>query len=91
MLNSTKIPLKKAKIVLKDIGDEAILYNSETKAIHILNKTSAMIWEYCDGKHSLEMIEKQIRDKFQVSSAQDVKNDIRQTLNQLSELGLIEQ
>jgi hypothetical protein len=91
MLNSTKSPLKKAKIVLKDIGDEAVLYNSETKAIHILNKTSAMIWEYCDGKHSVEMIEKQIRNKFQISSSQDVKNDIRQTINQFNKLGLIEQ
>ncbi|MEN8220135.1 MAG: PqqD family protein [Pseudomonadota bacterium] len=88
---TTRNPLKKEKIVLRDIGDEAVLYNPQTKAIHVLNKTSSMVWESCDGKHSLKMIEKKIMDKFDVSSAQDVKDDIIETLNKFSELGLIEQ
>lgn len=92
MLNSTTtIPIKKDKIIFRDIGDEAVLYNSQTKAIHVLNKTSSMVWEYCDGKHNIEMIEKKIRDKFDASNVPDVKNDIRDILNQFSELGLIGQ
>ncbi len=91
MLNSTiQIPLKKEKIVIRDMGDEAVLYNPQTKAIHVLNKTSSMVWEYCDGKHSLKMIENKIMETFDVSNAQDVKDDLRETLNQFSELGLIE-
>ncbi|TGO02859.1 hypothetical protein PN36_17920 [Candidatus Thiomargarita nelsonii] len=88
---TTRSPLKKEDIVLRDIGDETVLYNPQTKAIHVLNKTSSMVWESCDGKHSLEMIEKKIRDKFEVSSAQDVKEDIIESLNKFSELGLINQ
>ena len=92
MLNSTTtIPLKKDKIILRDIGDEAVLYNPQTKSIHVLNNTSSMVWEYCDGKHSLEMIENKIIDTFNVSNAQNVKDDLRETINQFSQLGLIEQ
>ncbi len=91
MLNSTtRIPLKKEQIVIRDIGDEAVLYNPETKAIHVLNKTSSMVWEYCDGKHSLKMIENKIMEKFNVSNTQYVKDDIREIISQFSELGLIE-
>jgi hypothetical protein len=89
--NGEKMFLKKEKIVIRDMGDEAVLYNPQTKAIHVLNKTSSMLWEYCDGKHSLEMIENKIMETFDVSNAQDVKDDIIETLNQFSELGLIEQ
>ncbi len=91
MLKHTIItPLKKDKIVIKNIGNELVLYNAETKAIHVLNNTSSMVWEYCDGKHNLEMIENKIREKFKVSSAEDIKYDIRETLNKFNELGLIE-
>jgi hypothetical protein len=89
--NGEKMFLKKEKIVIRDMGDEAVLYNPQTKAIHVLNKTSSMLWEYCDGKHSLEMIDNKILDRFDVSNAQDVKDDIIETLNQFSQLGLIEQ
>jgi len=89
--NGEKMFLKKEKIVIRDMGDEAVLYNPQTKAIHVLNKTSSMVWEYCDGKHSFEMIENKIMEKFDVSNVPDIKNDIRETLNQFSQLGLIEQ
>lgn len=89
--NGEKMLLKKETIVMRDMGDETVLYNPETKAIHVLNKTSSMVWEYCDGKHSLEMIENKIIDKFDVSNVPYIKDDIRETLNQFSQLGLIEQ
>ena len=87
---TTRRPLKKEKVVFRDIGDEAVLYNPQTKAIHVLNKTSSLVWESCDGKHSLEMIEKKIKETFEVSNSQDVKDDIRETINNFSEKGLIE-
>lgn len=89
--STTQKPLKKEKIVIRDIGDEAVLYNRQTKAIHVLNKTSFLVWEFCDGKHSFEMIEKKIMDKFEVSNAQEVKGDIRDIITKFSELGLIEE
>jgi hypothetical protein len=89
--NGEKMFLKKEKIVIRDMGDEAVLYNPQTKSIHVLNKTSSMVWQYCDGKHSLKMIENKIMETFDVSNAQDVKDDIIETLNQFSQLGLIEQ
>jgi len=82
--------LRQSQIVFRDIGDEEVLYNPQTKAIHVLNKISSLIWECCDGKQSLEMIEKKIKEKFEVSSGQEVKGDIRETINKFSELGLIE-
>ncbi len=92
MLNyTTKIPLKTEKIVIRDMGDETVLYNPHTKSIHVLNKTSSMVWGYCDGKHSLKMIENKILDTFNVANVQDVQKDLRETIIQFSQLGLIQQ
>ncbi|MFQ5577204.1 MAG: PqqD family protein [Anaerolineae bacterium] len=73
-------PVRKPNITVKDIGGEALLHSSEGEAIHVLNPTAQLIWQLCDGNHTLEEMEAAVRARFSVADEYDVAGDIRQTL-----------
>ena len=77
---NTVRPLRKPGILVKDIGGETLLYSAEQEAIHILNPVAKLIWELCDGEHTVEDMEQTIRAGFSVADERDVIRDIRQTL-----------
>jgi Coenzyme PQQ synthesis protein D (PqqD) len=41
-----------------------VLYNSCRQQLMTLNPTAALVWECCDGAHSLAMIAQELRDVF---------------------------
>lgn len=81
---------KQKGIVVQNIGKETFLRSKEGKTIHILNSTAKRIWELCDGMHTVEDIEKKIRDEFSISGDSDIAGDILLTLKTLHEKGLLE-
>ena len=88
-MNTTK-PLRKPGIIVLDIGHETLLYNVRGKAVHILNPTARLIWELCDGVHTVAEIEQAIRSKFSVVSEHDVSGDIQRTLEAFASKGVLE-
>ena len=83
-------PVRKQGIAGKDIGGETLLYDVEGDAIHALNPTAKLIWELCDGNHSIEDMELSLRDHFSVGDAQDVSGDIRRSLEIFAEKSLLQ-
>lgn len=77
----------------KELGGETILYNPDTKKVHILNATALLIWQLCDGHHALEQIVENLIEKFfQRVDKRDEKNieqDVRSILNDFRVEGLI--
>ena len=90
MLSDIK-PVRKSGIKIEEIGKEAVLYSSNQKSIHVLNPTARLIWNLCDGEHTLEDIEMEIRRSFAVSEEFDVMGDIRRTLAVFAEKEILEQ
>ncbi len=86
----TQKPRRIEEVIKKSLGKEDLLYNLQTKSVHVLNKTSSLIWDLCDQNHDLEMIEKEIANRFDVSKDSNLRKDIEETLNKFKELGLIE-
>jgi hypothetical protein len=88
---SEKMPtfLRNPDIYLKEMGDEAILYDDGMKALHVLNRTARLIWEHCDGYHSIPDIERILRTHFSIDNSVDLETDIRQTLDTLLSKGLV--
>lgn len=37
-------------LLVQDIMDELVVYDQERHRIHILNRTSALVWRHCDGR-----------------------------------------
>lgn len=74
-------PKRKPDIVAKDIGREIILYSSKQEGIHILNPTARLIWELCDGEHTLGEMEQALRANFSIPPNYNVIEDIQKTLD----------
>jgi hypothetical protein len=89
-MNTTR-PVRKPGITVKDIGSETLLYSAEEEAIHILNPTAQLIWELCDGEHTVEDMEQAIRASFSVTDEHDVTGDIRRTLEVFAGKGLLKE
>jgi hypothetical protein len=87
-MNTTK-PVRKPGITVKDIGGETLLYSAAEEVIHILNPTARLIWELCDGEHSIEDMEQAIWDSFSVADEHDVTGDIQRTLEVFASKGLL--
>ena len=84
-------PQQKLDFVSQDIGGETILYSKDDEAIHVLNPTAKVIWDLCDGQHSIDEIERALRDNFSIKDDQDVAGDILRTLAVFQAKGLIQQ
>jgi hypothetical protein len=82
-------PVRKPGITAKNIGGEMLLYSAEEEAIHVLNPTAELLWELCDGEHTVASMEQAIRANFSVTDERDVAGDIRRTLEVFAAKGLI--
>lgn len=89
---SEKKPQRVEELLEKDLGDEVVLYAPSGRVIHVLNRTAYSIWSLCDGGHSVEDIEKLLRNSYALPDADvDLRTDIRMTLATFAEKGMIEQ
>ncbi len=37
-------------LVVREVGDELVVYDAERQRAHCLNRTSALVWRHCDGR-----------------------------------------
>jgi len=83
-------PLRKKSVLCKRMGQETVLYAKETEAIHVLNPTALLVWDLCDGEHSVEDMEKAIRNEFSVSEEGTISQDIQGVIDRFFKEGLLE-
>jgi hypothetical protein len=72
-----------------DEPDEVVLCDPNAEVIHVLNPTANLIWDLCDGQHSLAEIEQAVRKAFAVPPERDVLADIREALASFGEKALL--
>ena len=83
-------PVKRGSVLRRDMGDETVLYDSKTGAVHALNPTASLVWDLCDGEHSLEAMEEILRGQFSVSESETITEDIRKVIDRFTNEGLLE-
>lgn len=69
---------------------ETLLYSPQAKALHILNPTARLIWEACDGEHTVEDIVKTIESHYTGTEGNDVSGQVYQTLDTFAVQGLLQ-
>jgi hypothetical protein len=47
---------RKEGLVVRELADEVLVYDTQSDKAHCLNKTAALIWHHCDGQHSVKDI-----------------------------------
>lgn len=77
-------------IVTKELKNELMLYDTKSDHLHILDTTGRLIYKMLHEGKSVDEIETAIRDKFQVSDGQNIRNDILNFAQQLQAKGLME-
>ncbi len=73
------------RIVLREEGDEAFLFNPDTGLIKTLNETGVFIWKLCDGRHSKDAIVKKVTEDYDVKSKDNAQKDTEEFLKVLEE------
>jgi hypothetical protein len=41
---------RKKDLVIRELDDETLVYDTERDEAHCLNQTAALVWKHCDGK-----------------------------------------
>jgi len=82
-------PVRNTKFSIKSIGQKTLIYSTHNKAIHVLNPVAWLIWELCDGKHTIKDIERALRINFAVEEGYDVNRAIWHTLEIFAGKGLL--
>jgi len=87
-------PRRMDYIVACELQDEIILYSTQnSEKATSLNSSSRMIWERCDGKHTIDQIGNEIAQELDMSDLtliSELYADINAFIKQLSKLNLME-
>lgn len=52
-----RVPLARSEgLVVEELGDELLIYDTDVKNVHCLTPTAARVWRACDGRTSTESI-----------------------------------
>lgn len=65
-----KHPQKVTTVRTEAVGEGLGLYDQAQEKSYVLNSTSALVWQHCDGQTSPQQLAKLVQQKFNVSSAQ---------------------
>jgi len=81
-------PLKNKAVVTEAVGDGLGVFDPEQRRSFVLNATSALVFEHCDGETTPRQLTELLRQKFNVSETQAEKL-LRLTLDELQTAGLL--
>jgi len=74
-------------LVIRELDDETLVYDTERDKAHCLNRTAALVWEQCDGKTTAREAAKSLRNDLSVAVDQDI---VWLAVKQLERFHLIE-
>ena len=83
-------PKKRGDIVSGDVDDETVIYDSRNHNVHHLNLLGSVIWDLCDGNHTVKDITKEIVDVLKADHVQ-VERDVTKMIGEFQGKGLLEE
>jgi radical SAM protein with 4Fe4S-binding SPASM domain len=83
-------PKKRGDIVNGDAGDEVVLYDSRNDNVHHMNLLAGVIWDLCDGNHTVKDITEEIVDVLNADPVQ-VERDVTKMIEDFQGKGLLEE
>ena len=75
-------------LLVQELPDEVLIYDTERYRAHCLNSTAAFIWKHCDGQRSVREIAQHLEKALGTSVDEDV---VWCALNQLEKDHLLEE
>jgi hypothetical protein len=87
-LNLLSYPRANQQVIGRVIDTEAVLVHPQAGKIKVINETGALIWQLCDGQHSVAQIIDAVCLQYQVEAGQ-AEADTMQFLEALAQRGLL--
>jgi len=92
-----QFPHRRPELLIERAGRETLIYSSSQAgapgeaggAVHALNPTAALIWDLCDGAHSLPAIVRAVSQAFAVPTDHDLAADVTATIAEFQSKGLL--
>ncbi len=82
------LPLaRRDKLIVRDLPDETLVYETARHQAHCLNPVAGLVWRNCDGNTSVPELAAIVEQKFQAPASEEV---VRLALDQLGKAGLLE-
>jgi PqqD family protein of HPr-rel-A system len=78
-----------SEAVIVDLDRETIVYHRGRNQLYVLNPSAAAIFRLCDGKSGEAEIAEHLRGSFREVPATQLTDDVRRTVGELVELGLV--
>lgn len=79
---------RKDDLIVKEMPDEVLVYDLARDKAHCLNRTAALVWNYCDGRTSAATMTGRLERELNVPVDERV---VWLALNQLSKNHLLEE
>jgi len=73
-------------IVVQELENETLVYDLDINKAFCLNETSKIVWQLCDGKHTVSQISDEMSKRMKSLVSEDL---VRFAINQLSKDGLL--
>ncbi|MEM7031941.1 MAG: hypothetical protein AAF629_20470 [Chloroflexota bacterium] len=74
-------PKVRDDLLLTDLGDELVIYDPTNFNGHNLNKTSKLVFEYCDGHHTIQSLGKMLELELKMEDGTDFASLALKQLN----------
>jgi Coenzyme PQQ synthesis protein D (PqqD) len=74
------------KLVVRELADEVLVYDTEAHRAHCLNRTAALVWKSCDGETPVSRITEMVGRQLSSPMTEDV---VWLALEQLAEFELL--
>ena len=88
MKNSAVLPHARTKdLVIRELGDETLIYDLANDRAHCLNETAAFVWKSCDGKTTAA---KTAREMARVLGVPSDTSVVSLALEELRRINLLE-
>ena len=79
---------KRRTIDAVKLEGETTLHDLQAKKMYVLNPTASLIWDLCDGDHTLGEITSEIQKRFN-NQDEDIQRDVSRTIKRLTGQGLL--
>ena len=87
-MNNSQIPMARHEgLVVQEMPEEVLVYDTNANKAHCLNQTAALVWKACDGKNSVSDIVNNLEKEFNAPVPEDL---VWLAIDQLSKDNLLE-
>lgn len=82
-------PLRKDNVLSRQLGNEWILYDITSGAVHVVNSMAEFVWRMCDGSRDLVDIENSVRSAHMIPEGRNVHKDLEAIIQKFADLDVI--